>query len=129
MSPDHLETVRRLYAADDQIAAFVEISAADVVIDLTALFLDQALLCGREEALAYLKTSPWASLRFAPERYLRLDDERVLVLSRTVQTGRASGLTLETRGAQEFAFRDGLLVRYKVYPDHAEALDAVGLSG
>jgi hypothetical protein len=58
-----------------------------------------------------------------------VDDERVLVFSRTIQTGRASGLTLQTRGAQEFTFREGLVVRYKVYPDRTEALIAAGLEG
>jgi ketosteroid isomerase-like protein len=127
VSHENEEIVRRFYAADDQIAAFVEMSASDVVVDLTALFLDQPVLRGQAEALGYLKTSPWGSLRFDPERYFHVDDERVLVFSRTIQTGRASGLTLETRGAQEFTFRDGVLGRYKVYPDRAEALKAAGL--
>jgi ketosteroid isomerase-like protein len=51
----------------------------------------------------------------------------VLVFSRTIQTGHASGVTLETRAAQEFTFRDGLVVRYKVYPDRDQALKALGL--
>jgi ketosteroid isomerase-like protein len=129
VSQENVELVRRIYGADDQIAAFVEMSASDLVVDLTALFLDEAPLQGQDQALSYLKRSPWGSLRFDPERYFDVDHERVLVFSRTIQTGRASGLTLETRGAQQFTFRDGLVSHYKVYPDRDEALKAVGLEG
>ena len=127
MSQANVELVRHFYAADDQTAALATMCAPDVVLDLTALFLDQPLLRGYDEGLRYLEASPWASLRFNPEHYFDVDDERVLVLVRTVQTGRGSGVTLETRGAQEFTFHDGLVTHYKVYPDPAEALKAVGL--
>jgi ketosteroid isomerase-like protein len=127
VSQKNVERVARFYAANDQVAALMEMSAPDVVVDLTALFLDQTLIRGMNAARAYVQSSPWASLRFNPERVIAVDDERVLVLSRTTQTGRASGVTLETCGAQEFTFRDGLLVRYKVYPDRDDALKAAGL--
>ena len=127
MSKENVELVRHFYAADDQMAALAAMCAPNVVFDLTALFLDQPLIRGYDEGLRYLEASPWASLRFDPEHYCDVDDQRVLVLVRTIQIGRASGVTLETRGAQEFTFDDGLLTRYKVYPDRAEALKAVGL--
>jgi hypothetical protein len=41
--------------------------------------------------------------------------------------GQRSGAPVETRVAQEFVLRDGLLVRFKVYRDRDEALKAVGL--
>ena len=82
--------VRHFYAAEDQMGALAAMCAPDVIFDLTALFLDQPLLRGHDDGLRYLQTSPWASLRFYPERYFDVDDERVLVFVRTSQTGRAS---------------------------------------
>jgi uncharacterized protein len=57
-----------------------------------------------------------------------VDDERVLVLVRVHAEGKGSGVPVELRNAHEFTIRDGMLVRFKVYGDRAEALEAAGLS-
>jgi ketosteroid isomerase-like protein len=51
----------------------------------------------------------------------------VLVFVRVSATGRESGTPVEIRPAHEFTIRDGLLVRFKVYADRGEALEAAGL--
>ena len=38
------------------------------------------------------------------------------------------GAVVELRNAHEFTVRDGVLIRFKVYGDRDEALDAAGLS-
>jgi ketosteroid isomerase-like protein len=67
------------------------------------------------------------SIDFQPERYFDVDEERVLVFVRVTSTGQTSGAPVDSRVAQEFTVRDGLIVRVKVYRDRAEALKAVGL--
>jgi ketosteroid isomerase-like protein len=56
-----------------------------------------------------------------------VDDERVLVFARVSATGHESGAQVEIRAAHEFTIRDGRVVRFKVYGDREEALDAAAL--
>jgi ketosteroid isomerase-like protein len=42
--------------------------------------------------------------------------------------GEGSGIPVENRSAHEFTIRDGVLVRWKVYADRTEALEALGLA-
>lgn len=63
---------------------------------------------------------------FEPERFFDAGD-RVLVFVRASATGKGSGAQVELRVAHEFAIRDGRVVRFKVYPDREQALEAVGL--
>jgi ketosteroid isomerase-like protein len=127
VSRENVEIVRAMYGEQDQMAAFAARSAPDVQVDLTDLHVDQATV-KRGEVRRDPATSPWGtSLRFEPERYFDVDDERVLVFIRATATGQASGTPIDARVAQEFVFRHGQLVRFKVYRDRAEALKAVGL--
>ena len=68
-------------------------------------------------------------MHFEPQRYFDVDDGRVLVFVRATATGQGSGAPTETLIAHEFSFRDGLIVRIKVYLDRAEALEASGIGG
>jgi hypothetical protein len=43
-------------------------------------------------------------------------------------TGKGSGVPVDLRNAHEFTIRDGMLVRFKVYRDRDEALEAAGLT-
>ena len=56
-----------------------------------------------------------------------MDDQRVLVFVRMTATGQESGAPVDIRAAHEFTIRDGLLVRFKVYGDRGQALEAAGL--
>jgi ketosteroid isomerase-like protein len=128
MSRDNLETARRAYSEPDPLTALTAIAAPDVEIDLTAVYPDQPVLRGIDEARRFRDASPWgASQRFEPERYFDVDDERVLVFVRTTATGQVSGTVVEARPAHELTMRDGQLLRLKVYLDRAEALEATGL--
>jgi hypothetical protein len=127
VSEENVELVRKAYqdAAPLSDAARV---AADAEFDFTAVYPDQPVLRGIEQMRNFRDAGPWAqSTRFEPERYLDVDEQRVLVLVRAIATGRGSGVPVETRIAQEFTIRDGLIVRVKVHRDQSEALKAVGL--
>ena len=129
MSQQNVDLVRMVYAEPDGLTASERVSP-DFELDLSAVYLDQPPLRGIDEVRRFRESGPWgASRRFEPERYFDVDDERVLVFVRATATGEGSGAPVEVRMAQEFTVRAGLVVRIKVYPDRAEALKAVGLSG
>jgi ketosteroid isomerase-like protein len=52
---------------------------------------------------------------------------RVVVVVRERGRGKGSGAPFERRWAQVWTFRRGRIVRWEVFPDRAEALEAVGL--
>jgi ketosteroid isomerase-like protein len=74
---------------------------------------------------------PWEGYRAVVDRYLELDDERVLVLLRDASgRGKASGVDLSAvqgRKANLFEVRDGKVTRYVVWFDRERALADLGL--
>lgn len=96
--------------------------------DFTSIYPDGPVLRGIEEVSRFREEGPWEVLRFRPERFFDVDDERVLVFVKAEATGKESRIPVELHNAHEFTFRDGVLVRFKVYADQAEALEAAGLS-
>jgi ketosteroid isomerase-like protein len=69
----------------------------------------------------------WDELTVTAERFIELDDGRVLVLDRQVGRGRSSSATLEHDLATIFTVRDGRLTRLVAYWDRADALRDAGI--
>ena len=127
MSQENVEVVRRAYLDPAALTDAAPI-APDAEFDFTALYPDQPVLRGIDAMRSFRDAGPWGrSQRFQPERYIDVDDERVLVLVRAIATGRGSGVPVETRIAHEITIRGGVIVRVKVHRGHSEALKAVGL--
>ena len=127
MSQENVEIIRLGYLDPGPLTNANWI-APDAEFDFTDLYPDQPVLRGIEAMRSFRDAGPWGrSIHFEPERYFDVDHERVLVFVRVTSTGQASGVEVETRIAQEFTIRGGLIVRVKVHRDRAEALDAVGL--
>jgi hypothetical protein len=79
--------------------------------------------------IGYVDSLPWGgSLKVEAERFFDVDEERVVVFVRASAKGEGSGVPVEIRDAHEFTIRDGVFVRWKLYADRAEALEAAGLS-
>jgi ketosteroid isomerase-like protein len=130
MSQENVEIVRRLYADPRGLTtAGNEMVAPDAEFDFTAVYPDKPILRGVDEARDFRDTGPWGGspIRFEPERFFDVDDERVLVFVRVIATGGESGVPVEQRPAHECTIRDGQLVRIKIYGDRTEALEAAGL--
>ena len=128
MSQKNVEIVRRAYLNPAALTDAAPI-APDAEFDFTALYPDQPVLRGIDAMRSFRDAGPWGrSQRFQPERYLDVDDDRVLVLVRAIATGRGSGVSVETRIAHEITIRGGVIVRVKVHRGHSEALKAVGLA-
>ena len=75
--------------------------------------------------------SAWKDLRVEVERYVELDEERVLVLARGVARGSTSGLDtdqMRSEAAAVFHIRDGTVTRLTISWDRDRALADFGLS-
>jgi ketosteroid isomerase-like protein len=128
MSRENVEFVRTAYRDPRGLTALIDRVAPDAVFDFSAVYPDAPTLRGPDAVLRFREQGPWAEMSFYPERFIDVDDERVLVFVRVTAEGRSSGVPVEQRTAHELTIRNGRLVRFKVYLDRAEALEAVGLS-
>ena len=129
MSEENVAAVRESYEAPGALfATWAERMAPEIEFDFTAAYPDRPVMHGIEELRRFREEGPWAELSFEPERFIEVDDERVLVLVTVQATGTGSGVPVELRNAHEFTIRDGVLVRFKVYAERDEALEAAGLS-
>ncbi len=129
MSQENVEIVREIYADPrGLIGTASERAAPDVEFDFTDVYPDRPVLKGVEEMRLFRDAGPWSGspVHIEPERFIDLDDERVLVLVRVSATGRESGVEVELKPAHQFTIRDGLLVHFKAYRDRGQALEAVG---
>jgi uncharacterized protein len=132
MSEESLEIVRGIYCRTllldpDLLAALDEHAAPDAEFDFTDVYPDGPVVRGVERVRRIAANWPWGELRFEPERFIDADGEQVLVFIRATATGSGSGVPVQRRTAHECTFRDGRLVRFKVYADRKKALDAAGL--
>jgi ketosteroid isomerase-like protein len=84
---------------------------------------------GREGTERYLEeiSDTWGEFRAIAEEYRDLGD-RVLLLGRFEGRGKGSGVPVDAQLGTLYDFRDGKMLRSRVYLDHGEALRAAGLS-
>lgn len=70
----------------------------------------------------------WGSdLRMEPVELIDVGD-RIVALANLHARGQASGVPLSRKYAQVITLKDGLVIRQQEYPNHAQALEAAGLS-
>jgi ketosteroid isomerase-like protein len=67
----------------------------------------------------------WQSIEMTPEELVEAGDE-VVAFVRVRLTGR-DGIEVEARGPHVLSWREGQLVRYRLFQEREEALAAVGL--
>jgi hypothetical protein len=102
--------------------------ALDAELDFSAMYPDGPILRGIEAWVDYLGALPCGrSVRPEPERFFDVDAERVLVFVYVTAVGETSGVPVGLRNAYEFTMRDRVLVRWKIYADRNQALEAAGL--
>jgi ketosteroid isomerase-like protein len=129
MSDESLEIVRGIYGRPlsldpDLLDGLAELATPETVFDFTDAYPDGRMVKGVDGVRRIAATWPWDALHFDPERFLDVDEQRVLVFVRATATGRGSGVPVERRTAHECTFSDGSLVHFKVYSDRERALEA-----
>jgi ketosteroid isomerase-like protein len=136
MSRENVEAVRRMaegFQAGDLEEAYTFFDPA-IEWDATrfaALVPDLArVFHGHDGVRAFWRSwlSSWRDLQFEVQGIRDAGDHVVLLIDNQRQWGRHSGI--ETRlppYAHVYTFQDGRVVRWRAYPDHAQALEAVGL--
>jgi ketosteroid isomerase-like protein len=70
----------------------------------------------------------WRDLRVEADEFIDLGDGRILVLTRFIGRGRASGIPFEREAAAVMGMRDGRIVFGANYWDRVQARQAAGLS-
>lgn len=129
MSQQNLEIVRQAYADPAGLSGSARVDP-DAEFDFTSLYPDQPILRGLGAIRRFSDSGPWArSISFEPERFLDVDEERVVVIVRVSAAGQSSGTPVSTSIAHEFTVRGGLIVRVRVHRDVDEALRTLGLAG
>ena len=99
--------------------------ARDLVPDLAAVYF------GHEGVRTYWRRwyDAWRDVEFDLQDVLDAGDEVVALIANQRQHGRYTGIVTELPPyALVYTFRDGRVVRHRLFPDHDTALKAVGLA-
>jgi ketosteroid isomerase-like protein len=129
MYEEPLEIVRRIYCQalsldPELLEALAEIAEPNTEFDFTDAYPDGKRVRGVAGVRRIASKWPWDDLHFEPERFFKVDDERVVVFVRATATGTESGVAVERRTAHECTLVDGRLVRFKVHSDRDQAMIA-----
>jgi ketosteroid isomerase-like protein len=137
MSRENLERLREAY--DLLNTRFAELKAGELD-DLLAFFdpevviemvdvPDPATYEGHEGVRRWFNDAfgVWTAIHVEAESFLESGEWTVAQL-RTSLRGEASGVEVELPNTAVHQFRDGRIIRDRIYLDRAEALEAVGLS-
>jgi ketosteroid isomerase-like protein len=131
MSRENVELARLVYEYFNsrEFSHVPEFVAPDVEIDLSRNVFNPVKFNGYEgvEQAVSMIDDVWDDFRFVPEQLIDAGNQVVVVVKLSGK-GKGSGAPVDQRDTHVITLRDGKCVRLQVYPDHAEALKAVGLS-
>jgi ketosteroid isomerase-like protein len=129
MTPGNVEVAREMYRAWNRGDPGFELCAPDVEWDVSRWAPDLPEVArGYEQVRAQHRhfLGMWDEVRFEPERFIEEGD--AVVVPVTIRTrGKGSGVALVRDSFHVYRFRDGLVTSFVLYPELAQALDAVGL--
>ena len=133
MSTEHVEVIEGLYAATGRgdVAAALALIDPEVEINYRGVVPD---LYGRDlhghpgvsEVMATI-TGEFSEFEAGLEEIFDAGDKVVVVVFQR-GVGRASGVPVERRVGQVWTVRDGMVLRWQIFKDRAEALEAAGLA-
>jgi ketosteroid isomerase-like protein len=132
MSQENVEQLRAAMEAfnrtgeivTDHLASDFEMHQASSIVDTAGVFRGPDSL---RRALSELEES-FEGLRFEPEKFIEAPNGELVVLVHVRGRGRGSGLEMDNHIAWVWTFRGDKAVRWVVYEEQAQALEAVGLS-
>jgi ketosteroid isomerase-like protein len=97
---------------------------------LAGPFEGQSVWRGREGWVEFMRawTEQFEGWSIQVERLIDAGEDRVVALTRQTAIGKGSGVPVEWDDATVSELKDGRIVRATNYNNHAEALEAAGLS-
>ena len=101
-----------------------EIGIAGLPIDLDPVY------AGREALRRFFEqwVREWEDYRIEPDEVIDTSGDCLIMLGRQRGHGRRSGVEIDQPIASVFTLRNGLCVRIEDFWEHAQALEAAGLS-
>lgn len=131
MSEENLEIVRGFIAAlnkGDWAARMLEFVDEDVEIDWSRSPAPyRGVYRGREGALKFAEeTDVWDAARIEPGELIDAGDD--VLVPHVIHLRGRDGIEVRVRATYVYTFRDGLCVRWSIYQEHEDALEALGLS-
>jgi ketosteroid isomerase-like protein len=132
MSRENVEVVRRqgeAYARGDWEEA-MSLFDPDAVLDISRYSAGGGVFHGHEGVRAGFREwiGSWEDYRYELLDVIDAGDDKVVLTSRQSGRGRGSGVEVEVANAVVNTLRNGKVIRMDVYPTHAEAFEAAGLS-
>jgi SnoaL-like domain len=100
----------------------------DAVFDNSNAIFDRAVYRGHDGVRTYvsLLRGMWAGMRFEPQEFIAVDEDRVIVAVRMVMRGRDEIETV-AHSATLYTLSKGKITHAKAFQSKADALEAVGL--
>jgi len=131
MSAENVELVRKLYEATSagRMDARFELLAPDVEFHVSGAFPDLERIYRGHAGVRKVDeqlNAPWERISLFPDRLIDLG-EQVLALCHFEAVGR-DGIQVNRPLGHLWTVRHGQAARLDAFPDHAAALEAVGLS-
>jgi uncharacterized protein (TIGR02246 family) len=132
MSVENVEIVRRLFAAFSagDMDAFMALLADDAVVQTDPSFPEGGTLVGRAAIRRFHEGlhEGWRGGGEVVAKDVRTAGDRVLASYDWTAIGEASGIETSSQWYLVFWLPDGRIARFRYFRDHAEALEAAGLS-
>jgi len=129
MSQENVEILRRGYEGYNRTGEFeLELFDPDGVWDNSNAVFDPAVYRGLDGVREFLSSlrDMWKQVRLEPEEFIVVDENRVIVPTRIVSTGREDVQTI-AHNANLFTLRGGKITYAKAFQTKADALEAAGL--
>jgi ketosteroid isomerase-like protein len=132
MSQENIELARRVFEAFAQGGPEAVVDFSDPEIELwlpSGMIQAGGTYRGREAVLGWMKewAEAWEEIEYTPEEFTEKDGA-VVVGVLYEGRGKGSGVRTEGRFWYVFKYRKGRLWRWELYPERAQALEAVGLA-
>ena len=125
-----IEAFRSGMERGDPGAGFDLESSSEDFEAITLPFEGRTVWRGREGWVEFIRvwTEEFDDWSMHIERQIDLGDDRVLSLMYQSGIGKQSGVPVEVHWGQIHELKDGRVIRVRIYPTQAEALEAAGLS-
>jgi ketosteroid isomerase-like protein len=132
MTSANADLVRRACEDFNRAGFDTLLAYADPTIEFSELpqAPEHTLRSGHEEILSWASQfeDVWDEVEAEIVELTEVDAERLIAVLRLRAHARDSGIELEQTSGSLFTFRDGVVVRWEVYPTKGEALRAAGLA-